>query len=262
VPWFLVDDRFHSHPKAAAASLAALGLWTVAGSWARDHLQDGEIPEHMITSLSRGATGLADELVSCGLWRRTKAGYRYHQWTADGDGSPRNTTRSEAIAQRQRKSSGGALGNHRRWHAARGVNVDDCAYCQPKRGSPTDRTTDRSTDRGSDRTPNPPVPVPVPGPNGGKGGGKSSPTPAVHSPPTPPVDNQPRQPPPRHCPRHPDGTTRNCGPCKDARLAWLAWEADRTARWQTAATCPEHPTQLADHCSTCRSERLARKDPP
>lgn len=160
MPWFPVDDRFHSHPKAGAASLAAIGLWALAGSWAQDHLTDGDIPEHMIRSLSRGAIELADELVSVGLWRRTKAGYRFHQW------HERNATRSEVTAAREKKSSGGVLGNHRRWHASPGGKPDPkCPYCgddQEVRRSKKDRSTDRSTDRssegGSDRTPNPPIP--------------------------------------------------------------------------------------------------------
>lgn len=167
MPWFPVDDRFHSHPKAAAASLAAIGLWAVAGSWANDHLTDGDVPGHMIPLLSRGATELADELVTVGLWRRTKTGYRFHQWHADGDGSIRNRTRSEVAAEREKKSIGGAIGNHRRWHTGKGTKPDPkCKYCradQRERESLTDRTTDRTSDEGGDRTPSPPIPShPIP----------------------------------------------------------------------------------------------------
>jgi len=102
--WFKVDDSFHSHPKAAAASLAAIGLWTVAGAWCGDHLTDGNVPHHVILSLSRGAVGLADELVTCGLWRRTKSGYRFHQW------DERNPNRSTVEEQRLKRASAGRLG--------------------------------------------------------------------------------------------------------------------------------------------------------
>jgi hypothetical protein len=80
VTWFKVDDGFHSHPKTAAASLAAIGLWTVAGAWCGNHLTDGNIPHRIAEQLSRGAVELADELVDCGLWRRTRSGYRFHDW--------------------------------------------------------------------------------------------------------------------------------------------------------------------------------------
>jgi hypothetical protein len=81
----------------------------------------------------------------------------------------------------------------------------------------------------------------------------------------PAVDNPGSEPPPRTCPKHPKGTSTACGPCKDARLAHQAWEAERRERWRTAARCPQHPDhpdQLAGHCQACRSERLARKDSP
>jgi hypothetical protein len=253
MPWFPVDDRFHSHPKAAAASLAALGLWTVAGSWAREHLRDGDVPGHMIPSLSRGATELADELVTVGLWRRTKAGYRFHQWNADGDGSPRNSTRSEVQAQRDRKSSGGVLGNHRRWHTSRGVRDPACAYCQPEHPPPNHRTTDRTTDRGSDRSPNPPIPDLSPTKEGGRPREVT------------PVARDPTTPPPETCQRHPNGTNDPCGPCKTARLNHERWQTDqataRTDRQRSGPRCPTHPTEPADHCRPCRSERLARTEP-
>src|SRR5690606_40138335 len=55
MPWFRVDDRFHAHPKALAVSLAALGLWTAAGSWSSANCTGGEVPDHVIPLLSRGS---------------------------------------------------------------------------------------------------------------------------------------------------------------------------------------------------------------
>lgn len=158
--YFPVDDRFHSHPKAAAASLAAIGLWTVAGSWVNEHLTDGDVPEHMARLLSRGTIELADELVTVGLWRRTKAGYRFHQWHADGDGSHRNITRSEKVASRAKVSSGGKLGNHRRWHLARAVSDPDCDFCQPK--SLSGGRIGGRTEPDSGANPPSPIPSPIP----------------------------------------------------------------------------------------------------
>jgi hypothetical protein len=79
VPWFPVDDSFHSHPKALATSLAARGLWVTAGSWSSDHLTDGVVPVHVLASLG-GTPELAAELVAAGLWRRTRQGYVFHDW--------------------------------------------------------------------------------------------------------------------------------------------------------------------------------------
>lgn len=165
--WFKVDDRFHSHPKTTAASLAAIGLWAVAGSWSSDHLTDGFVPDHQLPSLTRGATDLAGELVAAGLWRRVRGGYRFHEWDADSDGTPRNPTRSEATAQRSKKAIGGAIGNHRRWHVQKDRTDPSCPYCQDKHdrkaiGTPIGHRSDnrRGTRIGGD-SPDPSRPDPT-----------------------------------------------------------------------------------------------------
>jgi hypothetical protein len=145
MPYFPVDDGFHAHPKAGAASLAALGLWVVAGSWCNDQKTDGRIPAHMIPVLTRGEHALADELVAAGLWRKKGTGYRFHEFLADGDGSHRNISRSEIESLRVKKSSGGVIGSHRRWHEARGIIDPDCPYCQGKQHDTPNGSTYKST---------------------------------------------------------------------------------------------------------------------
>jgi hypothetical protein len=108
--WFKVDDKLHSHPKTSNASLAAIGLWALAGSWCSDHLTDGRVPEHMIPSMSRGAVELADELVAAGFWVRVKGGYRFHQWIADSDGTKRNPSKKEVEEERRKKAEAGRKG--------------------------------------------------------------------------------------------------------------------------------------------------------
>ena len=102
--WFKVDDSFHSHPKTAAVSLAAVGLWTVAGAWSGDHLTDGFVPDHMIPLLARGSTQLADELVVAGLWKRTRKGYQFHQW------NERNPEATDVKALREKRAQAGRAG--------------------------------------------------------------------------------------------------------------------------------------------------------
>jgi len=99
--WFKIDDAFHSHPKTTATSLAALGLWTVAGTWSGDHLTDGFVPDHMIPLLSRGASQLAEELSAKGLWRRVRGGYRFHDWESYQPSRERVTKDRKAAAERQ-----------------------------------------------------------------------------------------------------------------------------------------------------------------
>ncbi len=102
--WFKVDDGLHSHPKALATSLEALGLWAVAGSWSSQHLTDGVVPQHAVTLLSRGQSELADELVAAGLWKRVRDGYRFHDW------KDRNPTRAEVQDLRRTRVAAGRKG--------------------------------------------------------------------------------------------------------------------------------------------------------
>lgn len=81
--WFKVDDGFHASRKLLKipkrARFAAVGLWTVAGSWAADQLTDGHVPDYMIAEL--GAPPAAPEsLVDAGLWERTHDGYLFYNW--------------------------------------------------------------------------------------------------------------------------------------------------------------------------------------
>ena len=102
--WFKVDDSFHSHPKSAAVSLAAIGLWTVAGSWCGTHLTDGFVPAHMIPILARGETKLADELVVAGLWTKSRKGFQFHEW------SERNPEANDVKALRAKRAAAGHKG--------------------------------------------------------------------------------------------------------------------------------------------------------
>ncbi len=112
MPWFKVDDSFHSHSKVLAASPAALGLWVVAGSWSGANLSDGFVPDHVLPRLLPDSASLAKELVSTGLWKRTRGGYRFHDW--DEFNPKREDVEAERKAARvrmrnlreQRKSAG------------------------------------------------------------------------------------------------------------------------------------------------------------
>jgi len=153
VTWFKVDDRFYSHPKVLATSLAARGLWVGAGAWSSDHLTGGAVPDHALGLLG-GSPELADELVTAGLWKRTRGGYRFHDW---------DRYQPDATEEKGRKSIAGQVGNHRRWHTNKGVVDPKCAYCQEEQGiaggshlrSPPDRSTESLRNR----------PVPGPGPS-------------------------------------------------------------------------------------------------
>jgi hypothetical protein len=81
--WFKVDDRFHSSRKVLAVPrrirLAAIGLWTVAGSWSAGEELDGYVPDYMVEEW--GGTGeLVDALVAAGLWETASNGTTFAKW--------------------------------------------------------------------------------------------------------------------------------------------------------------------------------------
>ena len=106
MPWFPVDDTFHSHPKVRATSPAALGLWVVAGSWSMCYLTDGRIKDTDLPRLLPDAAPLADELVSTGLWRRTRDGYVFKDWLQWGN----KRSAKEIREVRAKKAAAGRLG--------------------------------------------------------------------------------------------------------------------------------------------------------
>jgi hypothetical protein len=98
MPWFLVDDKLHSHRKRYRAGVEAMGLWTIAGSWAADQLTDGFVPEYVVIGWGTKCKAHAARLVTAGLWHPAEVdgepGWRFHEW------SPRNPTRAEVEQKR------------------------------------------------------------------------------------------------------------------------------------------------------------------
>lgn len=155
--WFKVDDSFAFNVKAMRAG-DAVALWTRAGAWCAQQLTGGHVPDDMIASLGRAEH--ASVLVAVGLWKRTRTGYEFHDWDVY------NPSDSEAKARRDAQSMGGSIGNHRRWHVAKGEVKAECAYCQREQSKPSGnrsgkrRRTDRSTESpGNQSVPSRPVPV-------------------------------------------------------------------------------------------------------
>jgi hypothetical protein len=84
MPWFKVDDKLHSHTKAAKAG-EALSLWVVAGSWSMDHLTDGFVPDYIAARLMPNFEQHAATLVRVGLWSEAEqggdVGWLFHDWS-------------------------------------------------------------------------------------------------------------------------------------------------------------------------------------
>lgn len=108
--FFNVDDQFHGHPKARRAGLAAVGLWTVAGSHCRAYKSDGFVPLWFVAGWPSGKR-LAQALVDADLWHECEQegeqGYRFHDWfdineTADELEAMRAKARDRQRARRAR----------------------------------------------------------------------------------------------------------------------------------------------------------------
>lgn len=92
IPWFKVDDRFHSSRKVKAIPraqrLEAVGLWAIAGSWSAGEGLDGFVPDYMIDDFG-GTAELVAALVASGSWLAVDGGYRFAQWRKFQDGKYR-----------------------------------------------------------------------------------------------------------------------------------------------------------------------------
>jgi len=260
--WFKVDDKFHDHPKARRAGLAACGLWLRAGTWSADMLTDGFVPDDVLPRWgTRGVDvfELADTLVEVGLWERVDddadPGYRFRKW------DKYQPTRAEVVDRRSAKSDGGTLGNHRRWHEGRNAFDAACPHCVAL------ESVDRSDNRlGTESSRPGPVPVPS----------RSS----VDARPTPrPVDN------PGMSDDDLDRIGEKIGGDRDYARRVAAEVLDRAgddvrkplayvlraiaaepARYRRArgnprpgqtGECGRHPGQWADTCRSCAADRIA-----
>jgi hypothetical protein len=105
VAFFNVDDQFHGHPKARKAGLAAVGLWTVAGSHCRAYKSDGFVPAWFVDGWKarRGAA----QLVAAGLWHECEQegeqGWRFHDWHDINETADELEKNRQRARDRQRK---------------------------------------------------------------------------------------------------------------------------------------------------------------
>lgn len=106
MPWFKVDDTLHSHPKPRKAGLAAIGLWSLAGSYCMAYKTDGFVPDWFVCGWPQGKK-LADTLVKSGQWeigeKDGEAGWFFHDWFDYQPSSDEIEADREHARERQRK---------------------------------------------------------------------------------------------------------------------------------------------------------------
>jgi hypothetical protein len=115
VPWFRLDDRFHSHPKIITAGNEATGLYVRCGTYAAEHLTDGFVPENIAVLYgasqirsrgdagASGAESLADTLVRVKLWRRVRGGWKMRDYLEYNPSKEAVDNERKAAAERQRR---------------------------------------------------------------------------------------------------------------------------------------------------------------
>lgn len=216
MPWFKVDDSFHAHPKVLATEPGALGLWVVAGAWSSAHLTDGFVPTHALSRLLPGSDELARKLVTAGLWRRTKGGYQFHDWS---DFQP---SADDVRTVREKRAAAGRIG---------GLNS---GKTRSKQGSKTEALASPIVE-----------PPARPDPSTSRGRSSSSTHDRTREAPSPLC--------PEHID---DADPPACGRCADARRARERWDLADAERRRAGPKCRLHRGQPADNCALCRSEQL------
>jgi hypothetical protein len=108
VTWFYVDDQLSDHKKVARiprpARSSAMGLWLLAGSWAKRHKTDGWVPGHMVEELA-GTEADAEALCVVKLWTRHKIddedGFVFVNWAEWQKTREQEEAKAAANAERQ-----------------------------------------------------------------------------------------------------------------------------------------------------------------
>ncbi len=112
--WGKVSDRLHAHSKARRAR-EAMALWVLALSWSCDELTDGAVPSDMPELLIPGGDAMAERLVSVGLWERTEAGFRFHDWAEYQPSADEERERRASVS--KIRSEAGKRGAAKRWQS-------------------------------------------------------------------------------------------------------------------------------------------------
>jgi hypothetical protein len=121
--WAKVDDGLYRHAKVANLGdemLEAIGLWTLALSWASEQLTDGYVPNRQLVRLAgKPVTRLVAALVRVGLWERVGDGVQFHEFHRDArTGAKRNPTRDAVLLERETRRRVSAAGGRARHQTA------------------------------------------------------------------------------------------------------------------------------------------------
>lgn len=140
--WIESHSTIGAHPKTRKlARLLAISVAQAVGHlhllwhFAVEYARDGElVPRHDLEDIAAGALweGAAQDfltaLVESGFVDSTGATHVLHDWHHHG---------GKAVYAYEDRARAGVLGNHRRWHEARGIVDPECEHCRPSIAPPS-----------------------------------------------------------------------------------------------------------------------------
>lgn len=219
--WFKSDDSFWRHRKVRKLGkdkLAAVGLWTICGTWCADNVMtnvtDGFVPDEVVEQNGDTRHRMAKRLVAVGLWEEVELdgehGYLFHDWP------DYNPTKAEVEAEREKwraKKTGQRKGK-------------PSPQVSPGDAPETAQGNTGGTHQGSPGEFPDPIPVPVPVPSSGDLGGVGH------------LGNASAKRPPERCSRHLlEAHPGPCGACADARRTLETWTHANAARVRACHLC-------------------------
>lgn len=111
MPWANLDDQFPDHPKVVNLSHGAFRLHVAGICHSSRYLTDGRIDACVVPRLIPNySKAMLSELTKRGIWLQVDDSYEIHDYLEW------NRSRSEVLAERERKSKGGKKGADARWH--------------------------------------------------------------------------------------------------------------------------------------------------
>jgi hypothetical protein len=225
VTWFKVDDGFaNSKPVLRIPRryrTQAVGLWTLAGTWAAKELTDGYVPAYVLEDLA-GTPAVAAHLVRAGLWEEAEGGWQFVGW------SKYQPTKEQVLARRSEEAEKRKRGREAQRKRSEQQQSDSVPPVSPGdiRRTPPGQNTDT-------HCPGPARPVPSrPSSLVTKGVEVTS------------VDAH--EPPP--CPKHSENSETPCAACRKRRL-WDQAQAEQRAADELHAR--RLAKERADDCGIC-----------
>jgi hypothetical protein len=109
MPWFKLDDSFHSHPKVIAAGNEAVGLYVRCGTYAAEHLTDGLVGKDIVALY--GDENLAAVLVRTRLWHRARGGWTIHDYLDYNPSAEQVERERKEARERMRRRRNGSSGD-------------------------------------------------------------------------------------------------------------------------------------------------------